>query len=196
MRQAIGKDLSEDQFLQTLDMCSEAGIENMKIYFIINLPTETLQDIGAISDLLNSAIQKIYSPQHLSLSINPFIPKPHTPFQWEPSGSLSYFQKTSKILQTHLKKLKIYDTSFLDPRWARIQGFLSRGTHFLAPILVKVLQTGGTLGAWRTALKEANWSIDESQLFQPKIDEDLPWDFIDVNVKKTNLLKLFQKTHT
>ncbi len=196
LRAVIGKPLSDDRLLNTLAKCSEAKIENLKIYFIINLPTETSRDIEAINDFLNAVTQQSYSPKHLSLSINPFIPKPHTPFQWAPSISLKNLQKTIKILQHSTKKLKIYDVSFLDPRWARIQGLLSRATRKLAPILIKVMQSGGTLGAWRKALTEANFPLEEFQPFPPILDESLPWDFINVVIQKKKLLDLYNKSHS
>ncbi|NVM54174.1 MAG: radical SAM protein [Candidatus Helarchaeota archaeon] len=195
LRSAIGKTIPEEILLDSLAKFSNAQIANLKMYFLINLPTETPQDIEAIQGLLNTVTQKYYPPKHIHLSINPFIPKPHTPFQWEPPISLIHLQKIIKSLQKHIKKLKIYDYNFLDPRWARIQGILSRGTEFIGELLVKILQNGGSLGAWRKILKEENYSIEKSQKFRPTFDEDLPWDFIEVNVAKKKLLILYQKTH-
>ncbi|NVM27363.1 MAG: radical SAM protein [Candidatus Helarchaeota archaeon] len=195
LRATIGKELSTDLFSNTLIKCSEAKIENLKIYFIINLPTETAQDIEEISTFLGTVIHKIYPPQHLNLSINPFIPKPHTPFQWEPPIDLPVLQKSIKTLEKSVRKLKIYNYDFLDPRWARIQGFLSRGDEKVGEILLKVMEAGGTLGAWRKVVKMLGVSIEESQSFPPTLDEPLPWDFIDVNVDKKKLIDLYQRTY-
>jgi len=196
LRKAIGKEIPEDFLLDRFIACSEAKIDHLKLYFLINLPTETPSDIDSIRDLLTTIIQKAYPPQRLHLSINPFIPKPHTPFQWEPPLSLPTLQKTIKILQNHFKKLKIYNVEFLDPRWARIQGILSRGTSELGPILLKVLQNGKTLGAWRKITKEINFSIEKAQDFPPLLDNTLPWDFIDIKIPKQKLLNLYYKTHS
>ncbi|MHA1131815.1 MAG: radical SAM protein, partial [Candidatus Helarchaeota archaeon] len=134
LRTAIGKPIAQDHLISTLISCVEAKIKHLKLYFIISLPTETTQDILAINDLLKNAIDKYITPQQIHLSINPFISKPHTPFQWEPPFLLQNLQKIVKILEKQLKKLKIYNSHFLDPRWARIQSVLSRGSSELAPI--------------------------------------------------------------
>ncbi|MFX1295553.1 MAG: radical SAM protein [Promethearchaeota archaeon] len=195
LRTAIGKNISEELLLSKIIACSETKIENLKLYFLINLPTETSEDIQAINELLKILIQKAYPPQNLHLSINPFIPKPHTPFQWEPPINVPTLQKTIKYLQKSIRKLKIYNIEFLDPRWARIQGVLSRGNEKLGEILLNVMQNGSSLGAWRKVTKIFNYSIENSQLFHPTLDELLPWDFIDVKIAKKKLLNLYQQTH-
>ncbi len=195
LRSAIGKTIPDDRLLNSLIMCSEAKIESLKLYFLINLPTETEEDIEATKKLLETVTQKAYPPHRLHLNINPFIPKPHTPFQWESLPSLDTLQKTIKSFQKFIRILKIYNFEFLDPRWARIQGVLSRGNKNLGEILLKVMQTGGSLGAWRRITKLFNYSLDDSQIFPPTLDEPLPWDFIDVKVDKKKLLALYQQTH-
>lgn len=104
-------------------------------------------------------------------------------------------QKSIKTLEKSIRKLKIYNYDFLDPRWARIQGFLSRGDEKVGEILLKVMEAGGTLGAWRKVVKMLGVSIEESQSFPPTLDEPLPWDFIDVNVDNKKLIDLYQRTH-
>ncbi|MDD1778494.1 MAG: radical SAM protein [Candidatus Helarchaeota archaeon] len=196
LRAVIGKALTDDLLLDQIKKCADAKIENLKLYFLINLPTETSADISGISDLLTQLVQKLYSPQHLHLSINPFIPKPHTPFQWEPPLDLPALQKTIKILQKQIRALKIYNSEILDPRWARIQGALSRGTQLLGEITLEALHNRGSLGAWRTSCKKFNYFLEEAQRFPPNLDEKLPWDFIDVKVDKKKLLSLYNKTHS
>ena len=196
LRAVIGKALTDEVLLDQIKKCADAKIENLKLYFLISLPTETSADISGITDLLNQIVQKLYSPQHLHLSINPFIPKPHTPFQWEPPLDLLALQKTIKVLQRQIRALKIYNSEILDPRWARIQGALSRGTKSLGDITLEVLHKGGSLGAWRNSLKKCNYSLEVSQIFSPKLDEKLPWDFIDMKVEKKKLLSLYNKAHS
>ena len=195
LRAVIGKALADDRLLDQIKKCADAKIENLKLYFLIGLPTETSADINGISDMLNQIVQKLYSPHYLHLSINPFIPKPHTPFQWEPSLDLLAVQKTVKILQKQIRTLKIYDCEILDPRWARIQGALSRGTPLLGDISLEALNNRGSLGAWRTSFKKLHCSLEESQLVPPNLDAKLPWDFIDIKVEKKKLLSLYQKAH-
>ena len=195
LRSAIGKSISDDLLLDQIKKCADAKIENLKIYFLINLPTEAPEDIDSISDLLKTLVQKIYFPQHLHLSVNPFIPKPHTPFQWEPPLNLATLQQTTKVLQKRIRALKIFNFEILDPRWARIQGGLSRGTKELGNILQDILFSGGTLGAWRKILKNSEYSIEESQFLQSTLDVKLPWDFIDIKMDKKKLLSLYNRTH-
>ena len=168
---------------------------NLKFYFLTQLPTETEEDLDEITSLLSIISQKYYNPHHLHLSINPFIPKPHTPFQWEPPLSLPYLQKSAKKLQKKFKELKIYDVSFLDPRWAVIQGALSRGDQRLSDVLVRVLEHGGSLGAWRRVMKTSSFSFEALQNFSPSLEKMLPWDFIEIGVDKALLLRRYQKAH-
>jgi len=195
LRSVIGKDISDDFLIDQIKKCADAKIENLKIYFLMSLPTETPEDIDSITDLLDTLVHKIYPPQHLHLSVNPFIPKPHTPLQWEPPLNLSLLQQTTKILQKKIRALKIYNFEILDPRWARIQGYLSRGTERLGSVLQNVLINGGTLGAWRTSSKKAEGTIEECQTFQPKFEIQLPWDFIDIKIDKKKLLSIYNRAH-
>ncbi|TFG06026.1 MAG: radical SAM protein [Promethearchaeota archaeon] len=191
LRDVIGKPVQEDVLLDCITRYANAKIPSLKLYFLIGLPTETLDDVTAIPNLL-SKLTQIYSPPSLQISINPFVPKPHTPFQWVPPIDLSYLQNAIKIIQKQTRALKIYNPSFLDPRWARIQGLLSRGNRDLGNILVEVMNQGRSLGAWRRVIKDCNFSIKTAQNFPAKLDDELPWDFIDVNVEKRRLLSLYQ----
>jgi radical SAM superfamily enzyme YgiQ (UPF0313 family) len=195
LRAAIGKPISDDLLMDRIISCADARLENLKLYFLLNLPRETPNDIEGIKKLLNKIIQKAYRPNNLHLSINPFIPKPHTPFQWEPPINVSALQKTIKPLQKGIRQLKIYNFDFLDPRWARIQGLISRADATLGKILLHVLENGGSLGAWRKIAKEFNYSIDRTQIFLPSLEETLPWDFIDVQYEKEKLLKRYEQTY-
>ncbi len=196
LRAAIGKTISDDLLLNRISSCAEAKLENLKLYFLLNLPRETPNDIDGITILLNKIIQNFYRPNNLHLSINPFISKPHTPFQWEPPINVSALQKTIKALQKSVRHLKIYNADFLDPRWARIQGLISRADATLGKILLHVLEHGGSLGAWRKITKELNYSIDKTQIFLPNLDETLPWDFIDTHYDKEKLLKRYEETYS
>lgn len=195
LRTVVGKPVSDDLLISKITECFDAKIENLKMYFLIGLPTETTKDILAIDELLQTIIKNTYSPSRLHLSVNPFIPKPHTPFQWEAPLFLSDLQEKIKTMQKNLKRLKMYDVEFLDPRWARIQGILSRGDQRLGQLLVKVLENGGSLGAWRKVIKSSNYSLENSQIFDPDSNEPLPWDFIDIQVEKQKLLNLYWKAH-
>ncbi|MHA1267360.1 MAG: radical SAM protein [Candidatus Helarchaeota archaeon] len=194
LRHVIGKDLSDTQLLDGIHRLFNAKIPNLKMYFLINLPTETEKDLDAITDLLTTIIHKYYSPKHLHLSINPFIPKPHTPFQWAPVLRLPQLQDSMKRVEKAIKRLKIYDSKYQDPRWARIQSLLSRGTTEMATVLTEVVEQGGTLGAWRRVLKTNKFNIQQVFPFKPNFETPLPWDFIDVGIRKRHLLKLYHQS--
>jgi radical SAM superfamily enzyme YgiQ (UPF0313 family) len=177
LRREIHKPITDDEIISACEIALQGGIQKIKLYFILGLPTETHDDIVAVIELVKE-ILKISPKPKVDLSINPFIPKPHTPLQYAPMLAIGEYRQRLKVIRKALNKLVFGRISGLDPRWARIQTLLSIGGEGLSPILERASQYGGTLGAWRRALKDHQKTIEEFVEVPRNPDQKQPWDHI------------------
>lgn len=191
MRTIINKGISEEDVFKALHLGLEAGIFHFRFYFMIGLPFETDEDIAGIIDLTKRA-QKIlssYKKSKLTLSINPFIPKPFTPFQWSAMASKDYIQKAMKKIRDELKKTGVEILS--EPALlSRIQGVLARGDDHVGKILGKVHDTPKN---FFKALNETEF--DEHFYLDRQRDQQeiFPWSHLDMGLRENYLWQEFQK---
>ncbi len=195
MRDVINKGIDEAQILAAVRMLAEGGILNLKLYFMIGLPTETLDDVQAIIDLtakIRLAWEEIGKAQgrlgRLQLSVNPFVPKPWTPLQWammEPRNSL---EKKYRLLQKRLRPMPNVDLNFESLRHAEIQGFLARGDRRIARVLPS-LAAGDSLKA---ACKQAGLDPAFYLSRERNADELFPWEIIGQGVQRHHLYEEYR----
>lgn len=189
MRNIINKGINEEDIFNSLELASKKGIQNVKLYFIIGLPGENEEDVFEIINLTNKIrcfLDKTTSTKsRITLSINPFIPKPFTPFQWFPLKDIDGLNADKKMLQKNLNKIPGVKTIFESIPWSKIQCLLARGDRRLGDVIYKAFKYGATMGAWKKALK--NTGLDWNFYTHRKIpyDEVLPWDHIDIGIKKS-----------
>jgi len=183
MREILNKGISEEDVLNAAEIASSAGIGKVKLYFMIGLPYETEEDLHEIVSLV-IRVKKLIPK--VSISINPLVPKPHTPFQWLPFGgdesktpeeNIRILKEKIRFLQNRLKKLKVEVDSGNVEKFA-VQTILSRGDERVGEAL-----SSGKLNVRH--FKEFLGNID--------IDEELPWDFIDHGYSKKKLKTEYEK---
>jgi radical SAM superfamily enzyme YgiQ (UPF0313 family) len=179
LRQVIKKGISEAQILEAVGRAAEAGMEQIKLYFMLGLPRETDEDVLALADLAlqaKSNIERRKCRTRLSLNIAPFVPKANTPFQWLGMSSLELIQRRLTIVKSRLAHEGIQVKSE-SPQWSEVQAVLSRGDAALAPALAEV--DSPSLPAWAQALQ--NLGVDASYYSHAtwNLDARLPWHFID-----------------
>lgn len=187
LRNVINKSFCEKDIMEAIRLISEAGIQKVKLYFIIGLPTEIIEDIEAIVNL----VLKIKTAMHgglITVSINPFIPKPFTPFQWRGYEDMESLKNKIDIIKTGLKNEKGIKLSFLSLRQGYIQTLLSVGDRRVGKILRSAYAKG-----WKEALKNAEPEPDFYINRTKGFSETLPWDFIDNGIKKEYLWKEYQR---
>jgi radical SAM family uncharacterized protein len=197
LRRVINKGITEADVLRAADMVFGAGIPNLKLYFIIGLPTETQEDVDAIIDLG----RKVHDVQlaharpagrigRITLSVNSFVPKPFTPFQWEPmeeAGSLNRkLRSLEKAVRTIGNMNMIHDL----PKWEYFQALLSRGDRQAGRLLLAAHQRDGD---WKAAGRDLGMDLDRYVTRRRGFDEILPWDFIDIGVRKEYLRNEYQR---
>ena len=155
------------------------GVKQLKMYFMIGLPEEVPEDVAAIAHLSKKVANVGYGLRSIHLSINPFIPKPHTPFQWKKPPSVSYVRSCLKLIREELKGDRRLIISMLDPRHAQIQALLSLGDRKVGRAIEFVARHGGGLGTWRRAFKECGINL-ERYIGEKNPRDPMPWDKIRV----------------
>jgi len=182
LRDLVRKGINEQQILNACDRLIDRDILNLKLYFIIGLPTETMGDleemvslVGKIRERVVMAARKNRRLGSILLSVNPFVPKPFTPLQWCGMERPASLEKKYAFLRRAAGKLPNVKIQLESLREAYLQALLSRGDRRLGALLV----TSGKTGSWKRAAREL--SIDTDILVHRNIplDEILPWDIID-----------------
>ena len=195
MRAVINKGIEEEHLFHSMDLGIAAGIPNYRLYLMIGLPFEEEEDIDAIIDLANRL--KDYMEAHgakgrLTLSINPFIPKPFTPFQWSPMCEKKTVERSLKRIEQALRRRKHIHIIAESPREAYVQGVLARGDRRVAAALLRAHEMGGSR-AFRRAMREAQ--LDPAfYLYRERSPEELfPWERLDMGFRKDYLYAELQR---
>jgi len=191
LRKVLRKGYTDEEVLKAVDTLVENGLYQIKCYFLIGLPSETNEDVKAIPMLAKRIRHQILSNRKnkkdrwkLVLSVNPFIPKPATPFQWAPLEEVVELKKKLKVIQRELKGEKGIEMIHDLPKWAYIQALLSRGDRRVGKILIA---THHYEGNWGQALREMSINPDFYVYRKRDLDEVFPWDFIDHGILKEKL---------
>jgi len=200
MRDVINKGIDEQDLVDHVKMLFDNGWQGVKLYFMIGLPTETDEDLDAIVDLClkvrDSAGRHIKRLQ-VSAAISPFIPKPQTPFQWEPQISYEEIYRRIGYLRDQFRRHKRISMRFHEPEMTSLEGVFSRGDRRLADVVEKAYEKGALFSSWKDHLKiepykeaveEAGLSWDEYTGARD-VDSALPWDHISCGLTKKFLLK-------
>jgi radical SAM superfamily enzyme YgiQ (UPF0313 family) len=210
MRKVINKNLTEAQILAASAMLAGEGIENLKLYFMIGLPEERDEDVLEIARLTASILQRIRehssAPGHVNVSLNPFVPKPWTPFQWDPMEDARSIKRKIALLRAELTRLggSAIELDAESPRDAYFQTLVSRGDRRVGAILERLSAAGceGSGPIWqelrRIRRDAADGLFPDPDYFVTRPyahDEILPWDFIDHHIHKWFLLSERKKAH-
>ena len=197
LRQVINKGITENDVLNAASVLVENGIANLKLYFMVGLPTETEADVDAIISLAKRIKHRFLASSRarkhigtITVSLNSFVPKPFTPFQWAAMDGIGELKNKIKKIKSALKKVANVRINSDIPRWGYIQALLSRGDRKVADILALAHANGGN---WARTFKTVPINPDFYVLRERAPDELLPWDFIDHGIKKSFLQKEWQR---
>src|SRR2546422_3180878 len=197
LRRAIRKAITDEQILAACDLVRKNGIPNLKTYFMIGQPTETLEDVEAIPRLAERMLERLCVPDpkakpfgRLTLSISSFVPKPWTPFQWAPFAGAGALQAKLEIVKHGVRRLHNVRVLHENPREAALQALLARGDRRVADFLELAASFAGD---WRRALREWKGDPDFCTTRVRSTDERLPWDHFDVGVKKAGLIREWER---
>ncbi|MEG2669364.1 MAG: TIGR03960 family B12-binding radical SAM protein [Oscillospiraceae bacterium] len=212
LRDVINKNVLESDLIRTANIAFKGGYNRIKLYFMLGLPTETDEDVKGIAELAQKVIEAFYAipieerkGRNISVTVSTsfFVPKPFTPFQWEPQAKIEDMEAKSKLLKNTIQSRKIVynwhesDVSFLEEVFAK-------GDRRLGDVLITAQAMGCKFDgwsdffnydAWQAAFKKHN--IDPTFYAHRRMnhDEILPWDHVDVGVSKEFLIKEHNKAY-
>jgi radical SAM family uncharacterized protein/radical SAM-linked protein len=206
LRQVVNKNIIDTDLLRSVRIALENGWRTLKFYFMIGLPTETEEDIKAIVDLMKRALaeSKSFGRIKLHVSVSPFSPKSHTPFQWEKQNTTEEFWNKIKLLRENFQPIKQIKFTWRDPAISKLECILGRGDRRLSAAITDAWRNGCRFDGWDEFFQYKLWedafhknSIDEQDLLG-EISQDLPlpWDHIDKGVTRRFLNKERQNAYS
>jgi radical SAM family uncharacterized protein/radical SAM-linked protein len=208
LRSVINKDFSDDDYENALKALFNEGWLSLKLYFMIGLPTETDEDIEAIRGMAMKALRMAKKNTgrfvNISITVSPFVPKPHTPFQWYGQIGLDEIKRKQKYLKDVLSSKK-FKYKGHDEHMSFLEAVFARGDEKLSPLIEKAWESGCRLDGWSEMFDFNKWldamdmtGIDGSFYAQRNFgkDESLPWDSIDTGIKKSFLYKEYERALT
>ena len=184
LRRVINKGISEEHLKNAATLSAKSGIQHMRLYIMIGLPTETDEDIEAIVGLAERTqahMAEVGCKGRLTLSINPFIPKPFTPFQWMAMDNQKTVEKKLQYIKKALQKNRRIEVLVESPKEAYIQGVLARGDRRLGAVIAACAADRGSK-SFKAELKAAGLDMDEMNYRERSFDEFLPWSHLDMGM--------------
>ena len=207
LRRVINKNVSEEDLMSAVETAFAAGWNGVKLYFMIGLPTETYEDLDGIADLLikvreagrNKGVKRL----NITASISNFVPKPHTPFQWEPQLSPWEIESRQKYLREKTKGLKGVHLDFHDPQTSYLEGIMARGDRRLAPVILRAYHLGCKFDGWKEFF---HWNLWLKAFGEENVDPDFyttrhrtyaevfPWEVVDSGIDKEYLISEHERS--
>ncbi len=209
LRDVINKNITEEEILEASRDAFRTGRGHIKLYFMIGLPTETYDDLREMVKL----VQKISSftppksggrgnKSRVSVSVSNFVPKPHTPFQWEQQLNIPEVKRRQLFLRERFQKMKGVDFTWHNAENSFIEAVFARGDRKLAAVLEKAFTKGCRMDAWSDMFSFSAWMQafqavgikgESYALHSPSYDDPLPWDHISTGVCKDFLIREHQR---
>ncbi len=206
MRDVINKGITEEALLEHALMLYNNGWQNIKLYFMIGLPTETFEDLDAILDLcikVRDVAGRHIKKLNITAAVSPFVPKPHTPFQWERQISLDEISERLDYMREKFNMQKRIKLKSHIPRMTFLEGIFSRGDRRLGPVVEKAYKKGALFSSWKDHLNlepyleaMAEEGLDPQEYTGARdLEARLPWDHLSCGVSKKFLLTERKRSH-
>lgn len=209
LRDVINKGITEEDLIKSTEEAFSAGWSTVKLYFMIGLPTETLDDVMGIKDLaykVKDLFFKMPREQRkgnlkVTVSTSCFVPKPFTPFQWYPQNNIEEFYQKISVLKNSIKDKKV-TYNHHDPKLSYLEAVLARGDRRVGEVLIRAWEKGCKFDGWGDKFDFKKWmeAFEETEVDpdfyatrERSYEEILPWDFIDIGVTKEYLIKENEK---
>ena len=193
MRDIINKGVNEEDVLETAEAAVRGGWETLKFYFMIGLPFETDEDVKGIYELAKKVVDRcrpINKRLNVTVSVSNFVPKPHTPFQWAEQMDFAEMKRKHALLRELFKGQKSCNLRIHDMKKSYLEGFLSRGDERIGELVELAWRGGAKLddykdnfNIWKRAMEELG--MDENEYLRARdMNEELPWDIVEISVDK------------
>ncbi len=211
LRDVINKNVTEEELFKTVNTAFSGGWTTIKLYFMIGLPTETLDDIAGIAELGQKVVDAYYDNPNkprgksvkVSVSASSFVPKPFTPFQWEPQDTMEILRQKQRHLVGSIKTRKI-ESSWHDADTSFLEAVFARGDRRLCDVLLEAQKSGCKMDGWQDFFSLPKWmTVFKKCGIDPvfyanrrrSFDEVLPWDHIDYGIQKSFLINECKKAY-
>lgn len=199
MRRVINKGISEQDLLDGAYNIYAAGWRMIKLYFMMGLPTETWDDLQAIPDLarqVKNQARRAGGQGEVNVAVSTFVPKPHTPFQWQRQLSLDETRERQRFLKDEMRRRKL-NFKYQYAELSFMEGVIARGDRRLAAVCERVVELGACFDGWNEHFSLERWlqafsdcGIDPAWYLRERdLDETLPWDHLDAGIQKEFLLR-------
>jgi len=200
LRNVINKGVTEEDLLAACRAAFGAGWRRVKLYFMIGLPTETQEDLDGLVELALKVLREgegrgpRRKSVEVAVSVSSFVPKPHTPFQWEPQDRVEVLQDKQAYLRRRLRRPIKY--SWHNPLMSLLEAVLARGDRRLGAVILKAWQKGSKFDSWEEHFSWERWAAALAEVGldasfyahrRREPDEVLPWDHLDVGVSRAYL---------
>jgi len=204
LQRCINKRISEDTLIRTAAAVFEKGWLNLKLYFMLGLPTEDMEDIKGIAHLVETVGnvgRTMHGMPNIRVTLSTFVPKPHTPLQWVAQEAETSLNEKHELLRQLLPHRGV-KLSWQDPKISLLEAALSRGDRRLSQVIYRAWQSGSVFDAWSEHFKYENWEkafeacgLDPAFYARRErdLDELLPWGHIDVGVTAAFLKQEYKK---
>ena len=210
LRDVINKNVTEEELLRSCATAFRGGWNGVKLYFMLGLPTETDEDVIGIAELADRVVHcwrenaaNKARGLRVTVSTSCFVPKPHTPFQWEPQVERSEYLRRVTLLREHMKARAVtYNWHEADTSYT--EAVLSRGDRRIGALIHAIWRRGGYLESWSEGFDLSRWtesaaelglSLDDYAVRERALTEALPWDHINMGVQKRHFLREYEQAH-
>lgn len=202
LRAVLNKKVSEEEIFQALDLVLKHGWQRLKVYFMFGLPTETDSDIEAISGLLRRISEYCRERKRsvkMHASFSPFVPKPHTPFQWAEMNPLPELYGKIDRIRRSIAGMRNIQVDFHSPQRAVIETILSRGDARVGNLIQAVFREGETFTAWQDQFHFDVWEKKihgmhlQGFLKEIPLEAELPWAFVQMDLRKEFLRREYER---
>ena len=210
LRDVINKNVTEEDLIRSCTVAFQGGWNSVKLYFMLGLPTETDEDVRGIAELAERVVYcwRENSPNRsrgvrVTVSTSCFVPKPHTPFQWEPQVTREEYLRRVSILRSSIKNRAI-TYNWHDASTSLSEAVLSRGDRRIGALIENIWRQGGFLESWSEGFELSRWekAADELGLSLPfyanrerSLDELLPWDHLNMGASKRHFIYEYEQAH-
>lgn len=201
LRNIINKDITEKDIMDSVEMAIRNGWKLIKMYFMIGLPFEEMEDIEAIINMVEKIIQLSGRRIQLNITLSPFVPKPFTPFQWATMDSDNMLKQKATIVKNHFKNMRFVKVSYHEVDASKLEAMICRGDAKVGEVILEAYKNGAKFDGWMeyfknfiwdAALETTNTDID-FYLRGRELDETLIWDHVDLGITKKFLVDEWNK---
>jgi radical SAM family uncharacterized protein/radical SAM-linked protein len=200
LRRVINKEFSDEAIFATVQTLLDHGVQTIKLYFMIGLPTETEEDITAIGEMVRKIAGMARAKSHrckINLSLSPFSPKPQTPFQWEAMDSLGSLDRKNAIIKKGLSQLKNVKVSYRNVHMTFLETVVARGDRAVGALIRRAWEMGARFDAWDDRFVFDRWSQAAQEISMDfavytgeiPLNQDLPWSMVNTGVSQQFLVQ-------